>query len=307
MPGALGLLLAAGCSDGCGPRGGGVDALADSGVHDEVPDARAPHFLGGVAPRSSQRIVSLAPSVTEIVFALGAGERLVGVTRFCDEPQAARALPKIGGFLDPSLEAVASLHPDLVVTVPNGQARAVTERLAELGIAVLLLYDYTLDDVERGIAAVADALQVPTAGQALLARMRSEVAAVQAAVIGQPRPSVLFLYGHRPLVAAGPGSYADALIAIAGGVNAARRGNARYPTLSLETLIGLAPEVIIDAYPAGMGAAPEPMELDRMSSVPAVQSGRVHSLSDNAALRPGPRVGADARLLAALLHPGRVP
>ncbi|MFH1811972.1 MAG: helical backbone metal receptor [Pseudomonadota bacterium] len=283
-------------------------SVLDAGaMRDEVPNARAPHFLGGRAPTRHARVVSLAPSVTEIVFALGAGDSLVGVTRFCDEPAAARALPKIGGFLDPSLEAVAALKPDLIITVPNGQARSVTERLAEIGHPVLLLYDYTLADVEQGILAVARALDLEAAGVALIDTMRRDVAAVRARVAGSERPRVLFLYGHKPLVAAGPGSYADALIEIAGGVNAAGRGMARYPTLSLETLIGLKPEVIIDAFPAGMGAAPESTEMENLSSVPAVAHGRVYALRDNASLRPGPRVGADARLLAALLHPGPPP
>ncbi len=209
----------------------------------------------------------------------------------------------MGGFIDPSLEAVAALKPDLILTVPNGQNKAVSERLADMGHAVLVLSDYDLDQVFAAIAAVGEALGVSVRARELLATMRRDADAVRAAVQGRPRPTVLFLYGHRPLVAAGPGSYADALIDIAGGVNAAGRGFARYPTLSPEILIALAPEVIIDAYPAGMGAAPSELELEGLQTVPAVEKQRVYRLGDNATLRPGPRLGADARLLMKLLHP----
>lgn len=242
--------------------------------------------------------------MTEILFALDAGERVVGVTRFCDFPEAAKQRAKIGGFLDPSLEAIAGLKPDLVVTVPNGSNRPVVERLADLGVAVLLVYDYELIDLDSAIPAIGDAIGRSDQARALLQRMHGESAAVRAAVAGQDRPSVLFLYGRQPMVAAGPGSYADALIEIAGGRNVLGAKFPRYATISLESVVGMAPDVVIDAYTAGHGAAPTPLDLERLTELPAVKQRRLYHLTDNAALRPGPRVGQDARIVAALLHPG---
>lgn len=267
-------------------------------------DARPPHFLLDRRPQTSQRIVSLAPSMTEILFALDAGERVIGVTRFCDYPAAAKQRTKIGGFLDPSLEAIAGLKPDLVVTVPNGSNRQVVERLSDLGIPVLLVYDYDLADLDRAIPAIGDAIGQRDQAQALLQHMHADSAAVRAAVAGQDRPTVLFLYGRQPMVAAGPGSYADALIEIAGGRNALGSAFPRYATISLENVVVLAPDVVIDAYTAGHGAAPTPLDLERLANLPAVKQRQVYHLTDNAALRPGPRVGTDARIVAALLHPG---
>ncbi|MBN2360577.1 MAG: ABC transporter substrate-binding protein [Deltaproteobacteria bacterium] len=267
-------------------------------------EQRRPYFLRDRSPTSNRRIVSMAPSVTEILFALGAGDRVVGVTRFCDFPAAAAGLPKIGGFLDPSLEAIAGLRPDLIIAVPNGSNRPLVERLADLGLSLLLVYDYELADLDRAIPAIGAAIGRSDAAAALLERMHGDAAAIRAAVAGRDRPRVLFLYGRKPLVAAGPGSYADALIEIAGGRNALGAAYPRYATIPLETVAALAPDVVIDAYAAGHGAASEPLDLGRLADLPAVRNHRVYALSDNAALRPGPRVGADARIVAALLHPG---
>jgi len=266
-------------------------------------ESRAPYFVGPAPTSPPRRMVSLAPSVTEILFALGAGDRLVGVTRFCDYPPQAKTKTKIGGFLDPSLEAIAALKPDLIVAVPNGQNRPVIERLVEMGYPALIVFAYELKDVDAALAATARVLGLEPAARALSSQLTADIAAVRTAVRDRPRPRVLFLYGHRPLVAAGAHSYADALLEIAGGVNVAASGITRYPTLSVETVIGYAPDVILDAYSAGMGGSAQPSVLERFDTIPAVKEGRVHRLADNAALRPGPRAGQDARLIARLLHP----
>jgi iron complex transport system substrate-binding protein len=166
-----------------------------------------------------------------------------------------------------------------------------------------MVFAYELDDVNAAMGAIARALGYEERARALTRQLDAEIAAVRAAVSGLPQPRVLFLYGHRPLVAAGAGCYADALLEIAGGVNVAAKGSTRYPTLSVETVIGYAPDVILDAYSAGMGGEQQDSALQRFDAIPAVRAGRVHQLSDNAALRPGPRAGQDARLIARLLHP----
>lgn len=295
---AVFLALSIAVSVGCFSNG---DEPAQVGKYADSQVERKPYFLKGAPKKSPQRIVSVSPNVTEIIYALGAGDRLVGVTRFCDYPAPAKALPKIGGFWDLSLEAVVGLHPDLVICVPNAQNQTVTSRLSDMGLSIYMTYGYDLQDVKTSISAIGDVLEVPQRARELNAQLTAELDLVRQQVRGLAKPKVLFLYGRRPLVAAGPGSYANALIEIAGGVNVAAVGNIRYPTLSVETVIGYAPDVIIDAYQAGHGAAEE-LDLKRIQVIPAVKNNRVYPLSHNAALRPGPRAPQDARLLAERFH-----
>lgn len=266
---------------------------------------RGANLLCGSLPAKAERLVSLAPSVTEILFALGLGPRLVGVTRYCDFPKAAQNITKIGGFLDPSAEAIAALRPDLVIAVPNGQNRGAIDQLCALKIPVLITYNRGVAEVEAGIRALGQDLAVADKATALLGKMRAELDWVRQQVAGKKPATVVFLYGHQPLVAAGAGTYAQSLIELAGGENIAARGASHYPRLSYESLLNLAPEHIIDAYPGGMAGGLDEggLDLEALASVPAVRLGQVHRLHNASALRPGPRASEDAALIARLLHP----
>jgi iron complex transport system substrate-binding protein len=278
----------------------------------ERPDLRSAeagvYRFGPPAPAAPVRIVSLAPSMTEVLFALGAGPRVAGVTRFCDYPPEAARLPKVGGFLDVSLEAVAALRPDLIVGVPNASNRNVIERLGELGFPVLLLEAHGLEDTYRLVREVGRSVGAEPAAQRLAASMRARVAAVEARVRGAARTQVLFAYGRDPLVVAGPGSFADELLRKAGADNVAREGTARYPTWSLEAVLVAAPDVIVDSFMGG-SAPPDAARLrarwGRFASLPAVRSGRLHWLDPQLFARPGPRLVDALEALARLLHPER--
>jgi iron complex transport system substrate-binding protein len=260
----------------------------------------------GLTPKAPPtRVVSLAPSTTEMLFELGLGDRVVGVTRYCDRPAAALALPKIGGFSDPSLEAVMALKPGAVVTVPSEANQKVVQRLTDLGVPVLLLPGTTLPDVHEALTLMGRELGAVEKAAEVSQRIRARIKMVEEKVAGRPRPRVLILYDHRPMIVAGPGSFASEVLPLAGGINVVTQGQVAYPTLSLETVARLKPDVVVDASMGAQGAdTGATMELlGRLSSIPAVAHKRVVVLPSNMLMRPGTSLGEDVEALARLLHP----
>jgi len=251
---------------------------------------------------SPQRVVSLAPSVTETLFALGFGDRLVGVTTYCDYPIEAQKLPKIGGFMSPSLEVIVAKKPDVVIGVNTATDPAKAREMERLGLRVTLISVTSLSGILTGIKTIAGLMGSPQTGAQLTAKIDANIQAVKKKVAAAPRPRVLLTVGIRPLVAVGGRNFIDELITLAGGENIA--GGATQPWLNLpeEYVVAKAPQVIIEA---GMGS--ERQQSDKrwgdLKSVPAVASGRVYSYPSDKILRPGPRVGEALTELAGLIHP----
>lgn len=247
------------------------------------------------------RVVSLAPSITEIAFALGAGERLVGVCGQCDYPDDVARLPRVGGYLAPSVEVALALRPDLVVAVPSPGNREAVRAIERAGTRVLVVQDRTLADLWASIRALAPALGVPDAAERLIDDVQHRLAAVHARVAALPTRRVLMIVGHQPLVAVGRGTLQDELLTTAGGVNVAADAGTVWPTITLELVVDRAPDVIVDA---AMGTEAGARELFAgLSTVPAVRDGRIVRLRNDAVFRAGPRVGEAAAALAAAIHP----
>jgi iron complex transport system substrate-binding protein len=248
------------------------------------------------------RIVSLAPSVTEILFALGFGDRLVGVTTYCDYPVEARRLPKVGAFMKPSLEAIMGKKPDLVIGVDGGTDRLQAREMERLGLNVALISVAGLNDILHSIKSVARLLGREEAGEGLARKIDAQIQEVKKRVGQAPVRSVLMVVGIRPLVAVGRKNFIDELITLAGGKNIA--GDASQPWLNLpeEYVVAKAPQVIIEA---GMGSEREGSNKrwDDLRSVPAVREGRVYAYPSDKILRPGPRVGEALAELAPIIHP----
>jgi len=248
-----------------------------------------------------RRIVSLAPSITEIVYALGAGDRLVGVCAACNQPAAA-GLPRVGGYLAPSVEATLALRPALVIVVPSPGNREAVRAIERAGVRVLVVQDRTLGDLWASIRDISTALGNEGEGAALVGDLQHRLDDVRARVAGRPRPRVLAIVGHRPLMAVGPGTLQNELIAIAGGENVMADAGGPWPTLDLELVVARAPDVIVDASMGGEAGMHD--LFDDLTTVPAVRAGRVVRLADaDPFLRAGPRVPAAAAALAALVHP----
>lgn len=252
-------------------------------------------------PPARRKVVCMTPAFTEICFGLGCGERVVGVTDFCDYPPAALKKPRVGGFLNPNMERIVTLQPDLVLLVPEEES--VAERLKSLGIETAILPLYSLEDITAAVRRIADLLGVKAAGQALTDRMRREVrrAAADHPVTGHP--SVLLIVGRNlgdlsNIYVAGPGTFLGELLRAAGGRNV-YRGDIRYPTLSLESLAELNPDVIIELYPGLSLSSADKRRLignwARLDYISAVRRHRVYILDDSFIVVPGPRI---ARTLA---------
>lgn len=248
----------------------------------------------GARPVRANRIVSLAPSATELLFALGAGDRVVGVTRFDDEPASVRELPKVGGFIDPDPEAILALEPDMAVAVPTSGGRGRIDTIARLGVPVLVLPGKSIDDLWVALDALAQVTGRTTAAAKLGAEMRGRIETVRSTYASAPRVHALVVVGRRPLIAAGKGTFLDEALSVFGAENAVRRGGS-YPQLDFEAIVALDPDVIIDVT---MTATPDPDFWNRAPGIRAVGSGRVIYLQDDAVLRPGPRLPGGLEALA---------
>ncbi len=266
----------------------------------KLPPSVSPQLLEGPVAKLGKdapaRIVSLAPSATELVFALGQGARVVGVTRYDDEPPEARALPKVGGFLDPSVEAVLALRPNLVLAAPNREIRPRLQRLVDLGVPVLVLPGNALQDLwwsTHRLAAVFD-LETRARGHKMLDSLERELIAIRDRRPKATRPRVALAYGQAPLVLAGPGSLAHQLLDLAGASNVVKIERS-YPVYSMEQLAMDAPEIILDAS-SEHGA--DASFWTRYRVLDAVRHGRVVPLTSTSLLRVGPRIGEALRSLA---------
>lgn len=254
-------------------------------------------------PRTApQRIVSLAPSVTETLFALGAGDRLVGVTTYCDFPPEARKIPKIGSFVNPSIEAVLAKQPDLVIGVPEGANQELVKRMERLGLRVLLVSVTSLNDILSSIKLIASVAAREEAGKELVLKIQTQIEHVKKRIQGAQRRRVLLLVGLRPLVAVGKGTFIDELITLAGGENIAAAAPHPWPHLPVEYVVAKAPQVIIEGVMGSEREEPRKRWAD-LKSIPAVKEDRIYFLPSDKILRPGPRFGAALEEMGRLIHP----
>ena len=255
-------------------------------------------------PDRPLRLVSLAPSLTEIVFALGRGDWLVGVTNFCDYPAEARSKPKIGGSITPDLERIVGLRPDLVLATSDGNPRETMAQLARLHVPVFAVKPEAYAGILASIEAVGRALRAGGEAAALVQEIQGRVASVRRAVGHRVRPRVLYLVWTDPLIAAGPATYIHDLIEMAGGENVVRERSVAYPRLGWEEVVGAAPEVILVASHRDGPDRPWMGEVWRgWQGVPAVRSGRIIAVPGDTIHRPGPRVVEGVVRLARAIHP----
>jgi iron complex transport system substrate-binding protein len=268
---------------------------AERRAHYHRPAAEAP------PPAAPRRIVSLAPVLTETLFLLGAGERVVGVTRYCDRPAAAKALPKVGGFVDPQLERILELKPDLVVAMPSMGQRAVLDRLRAEGVAVWVGFGDRVSEVRDLLAGLGAALGSPERGQALQGALDGGLKKVASTIPkSAKRPRVLLVFQVSPLVVAGRGTFPDEALTLAGGLSAVPADAPGWPTWSLEALLAARPEVVVAAE--GSASAARLRGLLRGAG-PTAAGVRVVSAADAILMRPGPTLHDDVATLARLLHP----
>jgi iron complex transport system substrate-binding protein len=247
-------------------------------------------------PLNPQRIVSLAPSITETLFALGLGDRVVGVTTYCDYPPEATAKEKVGDTLRPSVEKIVALRADLVIASTASQLEQFVRQLDELGIAIYVSNPRKVADVAETIARIGALTGATERARDLSDQLQKRLADMDARVQAAPRPRVLIILSAEPLITAGGGTFVNDLIERAGGRSIAADETAEYPQYSLETAVASRPEVIfLQAQDARL---PE-----RLKETPAARTGRVFHVDDNLMLRPGPRILDGLEQVAAEIHP----
>jgi len=257
-------------------------------------------------PKRPERVVSIGPSITEFLFALGAGPRVVGVDDFSDEPAAATQLEKVGG-IKVNFEKVVSLKPDLVLSVKFSDGTI--EKLASAGLLVLVVDPQSAGDVAR--TAILLGRAVGSDGETMARDIQKRVDGVRsktASATTKPRvyheidasdPTKIFTVG--------PGSYIHDLIEIAGGANIAAKATSAYPQLSAEEILRSDPEIIVLAA-ADYSAKPDQVAARAgWSALSAVKNKRVVTIAPNLINRPGPRVGEAAEAYAKLVHPELFP
>jgi iron complex transport system substrate-binding protein len=252
------------------------------------------------AQGSPRRIVSLAPSVTEVLFEAGLGARVVGVTSYCRFPPEVLALPKVGGYLTPSYEALVALQPDLVVTLPE-QADIET-RIAALRIPILRVDHRSLEGIIRSIVLVGKRCAAGAPANRAAEALVQGLAGARRIAAGRPHPRVLICFGRtedfRRLYAAAPGTVHDDLITQAGGQNVLTSRAVSYPTLSAEGVIRLDPDVIIEFSAGGTDIAALRRQWNVLDSVRAVKTGRVYVFTGDFLSVPGPRFVRFAETIA---------
>lgn len=279
----------------------GPGFLVPSAVAREVTDPVGRQLT---VPDSPQRVVALAPSITEIVFALGQSHRLKGVTRYSDYPPEARDMNQVGSYVQLDLERIVALAPDLCIAIKDGNPKGVVQRLMKLNIPVYAVNPRSLDTVMHTISEIGTLLDADTRARSLVTALRERIARVSETVArAATQPRVFFQIGVSPIVSVGNHTFAHELILRAGGINLTQ-GDTPYPRYSREQVLGLAPDVIIITSMA-RAAVFEQVKADwlRWPQLPAAREQRIHIENSNLFDRPSPRLVDGLELLARLLHP----
>ena len=257
-----------------------------------------------LVPDRPSRIISLAPGITEILFALGLDERIVGVTSFCDWPQKARRKTSIGGFTNPSLETILWLKPDLIIATADGNRPETVRQLEKIGMAVYVTHPADTEGILNSLLQIGEMTGRGHAARELAGTLKRRLDAVTLKVQGKKKPRVFFQIGMDPVISVNGETLISDVIKRAGGVNVAARQKARYPRYSAEGVMAGAPDVLLFA----------PMASDRefkmvktywqqFPGIPAVKNNRIHPMDTDLIGRASLRIVDAIEQTARLLHP----
>ncbi len=272
--------------------------MADAGVYIDEMGRRV-----DIPPRP-QRIVSLAPSITETLFALGLDREIVGVTMLSTYPEGARSKPRVGTFVNISLERVVALNPDLVIGIADGNQKETVEQLERVGIPVYVVNPRGFEEIYRMILDIGRITGRADQAEKMVADLRGRINHVAFSLEGLERPRVFLQIGVSPIISVGKDTLHDELIYRAGGVNIYAEASVRYPRCGIEDIIVRKPDIIIVSSMKQGGDFLEVRDgWKRWKIIPAVRNGRIHIIDTDLIDHPSPRVVDGLEKMAGIIHP----
>ena len=255
-------------------------------------------------PCPAKRIVSLAPSITEILFALGLNEEIIAITNFCDYPKAVLGKPRIGGFVNPDTEKIVSLKPDLIIGIRDGNRMDTVDRLNDFGFPVYLIDPKGFDGVMGTIKNIGEVVGRERESRRLIKELIDKRENMITLTRSLSKPRVFFQVGDVPLITVGKGTLGDDLIRLAGGRSISENELVSYPSYSIETILAMAPEMIIMS---SMESKKDHMHLvkkwQNWKSIPAVKMNAIYVIDSNLVDRPTPRIAEGLDALVRIIHP----
>lgn len=258
-------------------------------------------------PNRPERIVSMAPSLTEILFALGLDDKIVGVTIFSDYPPAALEKPKVGSFWQPNIEAVVAARPDLVVTLQIEQQKSLADRLRRIGYNSLIVDIEKVNDLYEAAETIGEATDSRRQADELVGNLKNKLRELASMVGTEERIKVLWVVQREPLRVAGRDTFINEMIELAGGENAIGETLHKYPPIGAEQVIACRPDVIIEPTMTHSNLDSQKQTAvqywSRFQNVPAVANGRIYVIHSGAVSRLGPRLYEGTEIIARCLRP----
>jgi iron complex transport system substrate-binding protein len=255
-------------------------------------------------PSSPKRIVSLAPSITETLFALGLSEEIVGVTMFSDYPEAARSKPRVGSYVNISIEKVVSLDPDLIIGTADGNGKEIVKQFERFGFPVYVVNPTSLDEIFEMVLDVGKITGKDRAAKDLVHNLRKRVGFVVSRTRDIKKPRVFFQIGVDPVVTVGRDAFGSRLIALAGGLSISREETVKYPRYTMEKIIAEQPEIIIvSSMKRGGDFERVRNGWNRWKDIPAVKKNRIYILNSDLIDHPSPVIVDGLEELARIIHP----
>jgi len=257
-----------------------------------------------VIPKEYQRIVSLAPNITEILFALGLDDRIIGVTKHCNYPNEALKKTSVGSYIDLNIEKILALKPDLVIATADGNEKGSVERLAAFKIPVLITNPKNLDEVFEAVKIIGHITKKENRAKNLIRSLKKRSNRVIQACLPLSHPRVFLQINEHPLITVGKDTFHNSLIKQAGGINISGKESIKYPKYSLEQVLRSNPEVIlITSMERGVAAERKKERWRQWNQLQAVKLGRIYILDSDLLDRPSPRLVDGLEALARAIHP----
>jgi len=255
-------------------------------------------------PQAPKKIISLAPSITEILFALGLNKEIAGVTDFCDYPEAASKKPRIGGFINPGIEKIVSTRPDLIIGIRDGNRMETIHRLSDLGLPVYIVDPKGFDGVITSLQKIGEIVGRQEDSRKIIAEMMTRKQKIISLTRSLPRPKVFFQIGYFPMITVGKGALANELIRLAGGRSISEDESVEYPPFNFEIVVQKAPEIIILSSMESKRDYSSFIEMwQKWKSIPAVRMNAIHVVDSSIVDRPTPRIVEGLDALVRIIHP----